>query len=58
MPVEHTVIAGFATDLTNTVTAQPVQPAAAALPQKTDKGIETVLRPLSWNMIRLQKIDR
>ncbi|MBR6780620.1 MAG: alpha-N-arabinofuranosidase [Clostridia bacterium] len=54
-PVEHIVIAGFETDCTNTAHAQPVQPTATALPQTETDGISTVLRPLSWNLIRLSK---
>ena len=54
-PVAHTVIAGFDTALTNTAAAQPVQPAAQELPQTDGCCISTVLKPLSWNLIRLQK---
>ncbi len=54
-PIEHTVIAGFAHDTVNTAAAQPVCPSSAPLPQTENNGVSTVLRPMSWNMIRLAK---
>jgi alpha-N-arabinofuranosidase len=56
--VEHTVLADDDIRAVNTMESPDrIVPRPGARPQSTDRGVDIVLPPVSWNMLRLRSLD-
>lgn len=57
VPVEHIALEGFSPEAVNTPERENVYPVKKPLPIRDNNLLQAPLEPMSWNMIRLKKVN-